>query len=317
MTNIIETPENKFLDTDRIIGKYPRHAASSGPSLLISGAVHGNEPSGVKALQRVFSTLKNNQISIKGQLIGVIGNLQALLQGVRSLDHDLNRICTPETAERIRNGEDLELSEEKEFKELINIISDAEATQGYSELLFMDLHTTSSPTHPYISVNKNEDSFQFAEQFPLPVVRGIEKFIPGHFDHFLTLSGKIGFTVESGQHESPLSVDYHEAMIYAALILTEMISKNDFPEWEIYWKKLKESSANQGNFEVMYRHQLNTNDDFVMVPGFKNFDKVNKGQLLAWCNGEPLYSEWDAYIFMPLYQNQGADGFFIVTSCGQ
>jgi succinylglutamate desuccinylase len=50
-----------------------------------------------------------------------------------------------------------------------------------------------------------------------------------------------------------------------------------------------------------------------MQPGYKNFQPIKKGELLAQQNGKPIYSEWDAYIFMPLYQKQGNDGFFVVT----
>ena len=106
-------------------------------------------------------------------------------------------------------------------------------------------------------------------------------------------------------------------MVYVALILCGMVDKSELPELEQYAKKLEESSVNQDSFEVVYRYQLGPEDDFVMVPGFKNFDRVSKGQLLAWNKGEPVYSEWDDYVFMPLYQSQGSDGFFIVSSCGQ
>jgi succinylglutamate desuccinylase len=302
---------------ERTIGRYPEAVLENGPTLLVSGGVHGNEPSGILALQRAFEKLHRHQVFIKGQVIGVAGNMKALSEGVRLIDKDLNRICTPETADKIKNNGILDLAEEEEFKGLLEVVNQIEGKIGFQELYFMDFHTTSSPTHPYISVNKAERSFAFAQQFPLPVVRGIEKFIPGHFDHFLSLSGHCGFTVEAGQHESPLSVDYHEAMIYEALILCGMMEKSEFPEWEQYATKLETSSVNQGSFEVVYRHQLSAEDDFMMVPGFKNFDKVSKGQLLAWNKGEPVYSDWDDYIFMPLYQSQGSDGFFIVASCGQ
>ena len=49
-----------------------------------------------------------------------------------------------------------------------------------------------------------------------------------------------------------------------------------------------------------------------MKEGYENFQKIEKGELLAEQNGEKVYSEWDAYIFMPLYQSQGNDGFFVV-----
>ena len=49
-----------------------------------------------------------------------------------------------------------------------------------------------------------------------------------------------------------------------------------------------------------------------MEPGFVNFQAIEKGELLAYQNGQPVKSEWDAFIFMPLYQSQGNDGFFVI-----
>lgn len=44
----------------------------------------------------------------------------------------------------------------------------------------------------------------------------------------------------------------------------------------------------------------------------KNAPDLYKGDLLALQNGNEIKSEWDARIFMPLYQSQGNDGFFII-----
>ena len=49
-----------------------------------------------------------------------------------------------------------------------------------------------------------------------------------------------------------------------------------------------------------------------MKEGFVNFQRVEKGQLIASnANGE-IRSPKSGFIFMPLYQSQGYDGFFIV-----
>lgn len=46
--------------------------------------------------------------------------------------------------------------------------------------------------------------------------------------------------------------------------------------------------------------------------GYKNFLKIYKGNLLALQNDTEILSEWDARIFMPLYQSQRNDGFFVI-----
>jgi succinylglutamate desuccinylase len=298
-------------DIKRILGKYPDQP-SQGPVLLVSAGVHGNEPSGVLALTRVFEKLKKEQPAIKGQIIGVSGNLNALRKGQRLIDKDLNRVCTPENAEKLRNGEDLGYQEAEEFKALVEIVDQIHQDSNVSQVYFMDLHTTSSPTVPYISVNKREDSYGFARKFPLPVAKGIEKYIPGHFDHYLTLEGYVGFTVEAGQHEAPESVDYHEAMVILGLVTAGLVGEDQLEGYQGYYQKLKETFGGDEGYEVVHRHHIEKGETFKMEPGYSNFTPIKEGELLAHSNGNPVHSPTDGRIFLPLYQAQGDDGFFIV-----
>jgi len=302
----------KDIDVKRILGRYPSNP-SPGPVLLVSAGVHGNEPSGLLALKRVFNRLDEQKPQIKGQLIGVSGNLRALKEKVRLIDRDLNRVCTPENAQKIRNGEKLAFHEGEEFGALLELVDRVLKEPFAEKVVFLDLHTTSSPTSPYISVNKQKESYDFAMEFPLPVVRGIEKYIPGHFDHYLTLEGHVGFTVEAGQHAAPESVDYHEASIVVALVKAGLASEEQLADYSKLYRMLEETFGGDEGYEVVFRHHIQEDETFEMEPGYSNFDKINEGELLAHADGEPIYSPMDGRIFMPLYQSQGNDGFFIVS----
>ena len=48
-----------------------------------------------------------------------------------------------------------------------------------------------------------------------------------------------------------------------------------------------------------------------MVPGFENFDRIAKGQHLADDSSGPIMSPGKLRIFLPLYQGQGDDGYFL------
>jgi succinylglutamate desuccinylase len=56
-----------------------------------------------------------------------------------------------------------------------------------------------------------------------------------------------------------------------------------------------------------------------MLPGFRNFDPVREGQLLA-RSGPQLAREvrapWSGTLIMPRYQGQGLDGFFLGRAVG-
>ena len=49
-----------------------------------------------------------------------------------------------------------------------------------------------------------------------------------------------------------------------------------------------------------------------MEEGFANFEKIYKGEVLATNQFGDIMSAIDGNIFMPLYQKQGMDGFFII-----
>ncbi|REG88306.1 M14 family metallopeptidase [Algoriphagus antarcticus] len=297
----------------RVIGEYPAEPCHQTPGsyLLVSGGVHGNEPSGILALQRVFKKLQEEKLTLKGKIVGVAGNIVALKKGARLIDKDLNRVCTLENEKQLQAHNQLDYHEATEFNELLTIVEKLENEKFNTVFHFMDLHTTSSNTAPYISVNRRENSFAFAKQMPLPVVKGIEKYIPGHFDHYQTLKGHSGFTMEAGQHDDPKSVDYHEAAIWVILVKTGMLEKSAIA-YDHYYELLEKASPTNDNFEVTYRQEIGEDQNFKMDPGYANFTKINKGQHLASLDGQSIVSESKGRVFLPLYQTQGSDGFFIV-----
>lgn len=291
--------EKKYsLERKRELGSYPPNESDSGPILLVSGGIHGNEPSGVQAIKEVLLELEQKKPDFNGTLVGIIGNLKALNKGVRFLDSDLNRLFTDTSG-------NMEISEEKERNELHRFVEKLEKQlSGKGSLYFLDLHTTSSSSVPYASVNKQKISTDFASCLSLPVVMGIEKYIPGHFDHFLTERGHIGCTVEGGQHSDPEAVTLHKRAIYRAMKSCNMTDE--------ILKEPENTSQTSEFYEVVYRMGLEEGDKFEMKPGFKNFTPVAKGDLLAHYKDKPVYSPLTGRLFLPLYQNSGKDGFFVI-----
>jgi succinylglutamate desuccinylase len=65
-------------------------------------------------------------------------------------------------------------------------------------------------------------------------------------------------------------------------------------------------------YEVIQLHTILNGDEFEMKPGFKSFQNIKKGEEIARSNNDVLTSEYDAKIFMPLYQAKGQEGFFVI-----
>ena len=296
----------KMENTSRIIGEYT--SGKFGPLLFITAGVHGNEPSGVQAIMRVFKALNSCKAKINGRIVGVIGNTNALNKNVRYIDEDLNRTWTEDNIS-LKN---VHTSEQIEMHEIIKILQQYPEAD-YTKRYFMDCHTTSSDSLPYVSVQLVNDNNKWAHNFPTYIVQGFSDIVYGAIDHYFSRIGITGFTFEAGQHTSKTSVENHEGMIWLALKEACELDLNILPNYPSCVEKFAETNApDQKTFKIIYRHGLEAEDQFKMVPGFKNFQKIYKGDLLAFKNESEIKSEWDARIFMPLYQSQGNDGFFVI-----
>src|SRR5690606_10789460 len=60
----------------RVLGQYTQ--GNYGPALVVTAGVHGNEPSGIIAFDRVLQRLKRLNLPMQGELTGLAGNMAAL-----------------------------------------------------------------------------------------------------------------------------------------------------------------------------------------------------------------------------------------------
>ena len=295
----------------RIIGKYK--GTKPGPLLLVTAGVHGNEPSGIKALQNVFAELEKTKPEIEGTFLGLAGNQKALQQGKRFLDEDLNRTWIEENLQK----QEAASQEQKEMKEILAVLEEY-TEEEYQQRYFVDCHTTSSDSLPYISVQEVGENDPFAHAFPVYIVRGFSDIVNGSIDKYFSKKGLTGFTFEAGQHESETTQANHEAIIWLALKEANSLEPEKLSCYPtctaVFSEKFPEG---QKTFQIIYRHGLEDSDNFKMKTGFENFEEITEGQVLATQNGKEVRSEWSARIFMPLYQAQGNDGFFVVEEVSE
>ncbi len=307
----IQTKAIEKLKNKRIIGHIS--GKESGPTLVLFGGIHGNEPSGVQALERVFKKFEATKQDLKGAVFGIKGNLPALVEKKRFLEHDLNRIWTSSGIDEIAQKSKLERSvEENELFEIHQLISDIFATQS-PPYYFIDFHTTSSPTLPFITINDALINREFARLFPVPVILGIEEYLVGPLLNYINEKGYVSLGFESGQHFTVEAVKNTISFIWLAMIYCGALTKEQVPDYKKYHDQLNLSA--KGNtifYEVIHRHCITDSDDFEMLPGFRSFEKLQKGIAIANHNGEQITALKDTIVFMPLYQVQGEEGFFLI-----
>ena len=302
---------NEEIEVGRKIGEYS--TGVEGPGLFVTAGVHGNEPSGIYALKRIFEQLEKDKPPMKGKFVGVTGNMPALEEEKRFINHDMNRICKFKTVTELQNSDTYKLSEGKQLEEVMRLAEDFKNDPLVNEQYFIDCHTTSSVSKPYISAHDFDHSIAFASKMPVYTVTGLGKAIPGTMDDYLNSIGFTGFTFEAGQHDALESIDNHEAIIWLTLAAAGCIEKEAmgcYPTCESLLKKTV--LEGKKHFEVLYRYAIHSNEAFEMEPGYVNFQEVKKGEVLAKNEEHKILSDWDARILMPLYQKQGNDGFFIV-----
>jgi predicted deacylase len=307
----IQAKSIEILKTERIIGHLS--GKETGPTLVLFGGIHGNEPSGVEALEQVFRQLKVSEEHIKGSIFGIKGNLPALTEKKRFIEHDLNRIWTHTGIDEIARRSEPERSvEEKELSELYQLISNIFATQS-PPYYFIDFHTTSSPTLPFITINDALINREFARLFPVPVILGIEEYLEGPLLNYINEKGYVSLGFESGQHFTEDAVTNTISFIWLALIYCGVITKEQVPDHKKYHDQLSlAAKRNTFFYEIIHRHCITTSDNFEMLPGFRSFDKLRKGRAMANHNGEEITAHKDTIVFMPLYQVQGEEGFFLI-----
>ena len=303
-----------IMEIERIIGRYSNR--KKGPLFIALAAIHGNEQAGIHALRRVFSHLEAYNPAFIGEIAGITGNLQAVRSGRRFMDMDLNRQWYPEKVERLSNTRraELELPEEIEQKELMILFERLKKHTPYNPIILIDFHTTSASGGTFAICNENQHSLNIAKNLGVPVITGIEGTVSGTTLHYFRDLGLCAFGFEAGQHDELASIDRMEAAVWLSLERIGCIKREDIPEFDKHHQALhKLGEGIPGVVSFSYRHPVKSEDAFEMKPGYRNFQPIAEGEVLANDKSGPIAARKDGMILMPLYQKQGEDGFFIVT----
>ncbi len=294
---------------DRTIGHLTQ--GRPGPLIILIGGLHGNEIEGVRATERVFEQLKN--YTINGEVIGLRGNLAAIAQQRRYLAYDLNR-CWTEAHLRFLRSDAIKHSkpEDQEAIALLEVI-DHYAQQSFSTKIIADLHTTSAQKGSFVIVPEHYAEHPVIKALHIPIVVNMEYFLKGTLLNYSCDRGFISFAFEGGQIGSLNAIDLHEAGIWSMLLEAGAIE--DAPasfkkEQTDYLQQLTSGLPNRVTAKSM--HVVHEGAKFSMNDGYFNFKPVQKGEVLAQDKNGPIVSPQDGLIFMPLYQKEGSDGFFIV-----
>ena len=296
---------------DRLLGRVD--GAHPGPTLVCVAGLHGNEPAGVHAVRRVLSKMADRSGEMSGRFFAFAGNLSALEVGRRFVDRDLNRAWTTERLAMLRRDGAGEGSvEDREQMELLAEIERAIRSSD-GPVYAIDLHTTSGPGGLFSAFTDSLPHRDFAASFPVPMIFGLEELVDGTLLNLLSTHGIVALTIETGQHEEPEAIDRAEAAVWIALVSAGLLPERLVPEATEARKRLARDSAHVPRaLEMRYKRDLVPGDGFEMVPGYRNFQSVRLGDVVARDGTGEVVVRESGRLLMPLYQEQGEDGFFLV-----
>ena len=301
----------------RVIGRFD--GVERGPLLIAIGAMHGNEPAGVLAIERLLEMLAFERINrpefiYRGRFLGLVGNLQAFEQKRRFLREDLNRFFKTERISQLNSANGL-VEEDLEAYELVHAIRAEIADYQPTHVVFIDLHTTTADGGVFSIVNDSPAARAIALDLRAPVILGMLDGVSGTSLHYFTTknmgTSTVSLVFESGQHNDPLSIDRAVSALVKTMRSIGAVHPRDVEGR--HDEILRESTDGLPDLvRFAQNRSITPADQFIMRPGYRNFDPIKQGEHLADDIEGPILSPCDGLILMPLYQKQGDDGFFVV-----
>ncbi len=283
---------------------FRKSGGKPGPLLVIVAGLHGNEPNGVAAAVR-FEACTN---PISGEIVTLLGNIPALRQGVRFLDHDLNRTFH-------EAGWSNGTPEGQEASSLWSTLEQLASESPDRERWLVDLHGTSGHTPPYLSALSDTAAWPMLDDLPVPKAVGFERTIHCTLVEYAARRGWKAATFELGALSAPVSVTNGVGILQ--LIADRLgVAPLSAEERQRVQNGLAAQSPTQGTYDFVYRHAIKPEDCFEMLPGFVSFQALREGEEVGTDRDGPVRAPCSGLILMPLYQPQGESGFYVVSSRG-
>jgi predicted deacylase len=292
-------------------------ALHPGPRLIVTGAVHGNETCGSKAIQRVAAELDSGVLQLlRGSLTLVpVTNPLAYERGQRMGDRNLNRNLYPNAMPQ--DYED----------HIANVLCPLLADHD----VLLDLHSYQSPGEPFVMLGPQDNTGELepfahaAQEEALALRLGPRRIVEGWLQtyaegvkvrlartqgadraqllstdprygvgttEYMRSQGGYGVTLECGQHDDPQAPEVGWRAIRHTLALLQMVdAPPPTPTAEPQMLRLT---------QVIDKHHAD--DRFTQA--WSSYDPVTKGQTIGERHdGTPVQADADGFIVFP---NSGA-----------
>lgn len=259
---------------------YEFDGVKPGPTVAIFAGVHGNERAGVYALKELIETL-----TIKsGKVFLVFANPPAIKSNVRMLEKNLNR-C-------FYKGNDGNAWEDVRARQLMSLLDKCDA--------LLDLHMFYDEGEPFIICEN--DSIEIAKIFDVSIIStNWTEVEPGGTDGYMHKMGKVGICLECGPiSKSKECAPYAKNAVYQLLAYYKIIEED-----------IKHSSIDKTIVKAEKAIYKSSNA-FKLLPGFKNFDQLSEGQVIAKDGDISLVANKNQCIIFPHYNARVDEEAYII-----
>lgn len=277
-------------------------APGEGPRVLVVGAMHGNEPVGVRWMYAMVQAFTEGALRlIRGEIHMLLGNPQAFARGERHCGFDLNRAFRSE----LLNEHPPRSPDVARAQEIANLL----ANERYD--VVVDLHSVSrgDPAMVVVRVRRDEPDAavgQLKGQFPVafPIVFAYQPSdVPGIFLDWASreLGATTAYAVECGNHESPRGEA--RAWAFARWLFGEHLGIIE-GKWPQAVEDVSGDRENAAAGQRVYRvvERIDASEDFVWTLPTERIHSESplaKGEAYARRGAKVLRAPEDAALMMP------------------
>ena len=275
-------------------------ALAPGPSLVVLGAVHGNEVCGAHAIVRAIDDLTHGRLRLlRGRLTLVpVANPLAFAQATREGERNLNRRFLPQP-----EPQDYE---DRITRQLAPLLAQHE--------VLLDLHSFHTPGDPFAMVGPRNNSgarepfARAAEEMALARALGAQQVVEGWLEvydraaglrgelpddegigtnEYMRSQGGYAVTIECGQHEDPEAIDAATRAIHGALAHLELAHVPAPPRFAGPAARLKDVVLRESPADRL-------------AQDWHSFDAVQAGDVIAHrADGTPVAAPYDGCVLFP------------------
>jgi uncharacterized protein len=258
----------------RITGK------AEGPRVVMFSGVHGDEVSGIHALEKLFFDLFAGSRTLeRGSLTLVRANELAMAHERRYVKYNVNRMFREDYGPEI----DRSAYEFVRVQELKPFLANCD--------YFLDFHSAPIAQEPFVVAEKN--CAEFYAKLGIPrIISGWSQFsggaIGGDAENYADAQGAISATLESGSHFDKGSNDVAYRAAVSLLSVLNMIEPAEMP-----------AVAACEIFE-MYAVVIKEAGDFRYAGAAHNFQFIKADDAFAFQGGAPVRVSEDSYLLIPM-----------------